>query len=50
MKKEYTAPELLIVQCSNNEIICQSIPYDGNGNGRPAGARKNPIFDNEDDM
>lgn len=44
--------ELEIVQCPTNEIICQSMDFDGKGNGRPAGAkrRSNPIFEDEDDM
>ena len=52
MKKEYATPDLVIVQCPNIQIICQSISFDGDGNGRPADAkrRSNPIFEDEDDM
>lgn len=52
MKKQYATPDLDIVQCPNIQIICQSISFDGNGDGRPAGAQKrnNPIFDDEEDI
>lgn len=51
MKKDYTTPELTIVECETLEIVCQSISYDGDGNGRPAEARRrnNVIFDYEDE-
>ncbi|MBR5715102.1 MAG: hypothetical protein IKX59_00810 [Bacteroidales bacterium] len=51
MKKAYSAPELEITQLQTIQIICQSISYDGYGNGRPAEAkRRNPIFDDEEDL
>ena len=52
MKKAYSSPELEITRLQTIQIICQSISYDGDGNGRPADAkrRSNPIFEDEDDM
>jgi hypothetical protein len=48
MKKEYIAPELKMKQIPDDMIICESIPYDGNGNGRPAGAKGFSDFEDMD--
>lgn len=39
MKKQYIAPQMVVVEVAQNEVICTSAPiYGGYGNGIPAEA------------